>query len=218
MGAEPRGNIIPPLGLYGALTAPEPGHGVVVFARGSDSSRLSPRNAFVAAAMHQGGPGTLLFDLLPPEEAEDWRKVFDIPLLAKWPMNAIEWLTSPASAGGAVPIGHFGASTGAAAALAAAALRPDPMRAVVSRGGRFDLAGPEVLSPMCVSALPIVGSLDEEVLALNRTAAARMSGEAEIRVVQSIGNQFEEPEAFDAVLVLACDWFIGHLDRVGGLP
>ncbi|MBL6459089.1 alpha/beta hydrolase [Belnapia sp. T6] len=215
MGAEPRGNIIPPLGLYGVLPAPEPRHGVVVFARGSDGSRLSPRNAFVAAATCQGGPGTLLFDLLPPEEAEDWRKVFDIPQLAKRLMNATGWLTSPASVSGAVPIGYFGGSTGAAAMLAAAALRPDRVCAVDSPGGRPDLAGLEVPSHTRAPTLLIVGSLDEEVLALNRSAAAQMPAAAEIRVVQGTGHQFEEPGTLGAVVVLARDRV---MDRVGRLP
>jgi pimeloyl-ACP methyl ester carboxylesterase len=215
---EPIEVTIPPHGLGGHFVPPETGAGVVVFAHGSGSSRHSPRNRFVAEALRQAGLGTLLFDLLRPEEAEDPRKVFDIPLLAERLMNATDWLTSPAGAGGAVPVGYFGASTGAAAALAAAALHPDPVRAVVSRGGRPDLAGAEALSHVRAPTLLIVGGLDEEVLALNRAAAARMPGEVEVRVVEGAGHLFEEAGTLDAVVVLARDWFEARIGRGRGLP
>jgi putative phosphoribosyl transferase len=218
-GREPIEVTIPPLGLGGSYAPPEAGAGVVAFAHGSGSSRFSPRNRFVARALGEAGLGTLLFDLLRPEEAEDRRKVFDIPLLADRLMHAADWLDSPAHGGGALPIGYFGASTGAAAALVAAAQHPDAVRAVVSRGGRPDLAGPEPLSQVQAPTLLIVGSLDTEVLELNRAAAARMpEGGAEIRVVQGASHLFEEPGTLDAVVALARDWFVARIGRERGQP
>jgi putative phosphoribosyl transferase len=219
MDREPVEVTIPPLDLGASYAAPEPWVGVVVFAHGSGSSRHSPRNRFVAEGLRRAGLGTLLFDLLREEEAADRRKVFDIPLLAERLVGATDWLTSSAGAGGAVPVGYFGASTGAAAALVAAALRPDgPVRAVVSRGGRPDLAGAEALSRVRAPTLLVVGSRDEEVLALNRAAAARMPGEVEVQVVQGAGHLFEEPGTLEAVVALARDWFASRLDRGGGRP
>lgn len=218
MDARPGEVTIPPLGLGGSYAPPEAGAGVVIFAHGSGSSRFSPRNRFVAEGLRQAGLGTLLFDLLRPEEAEDRRKVFDIPLLAGRLIAATEWLTSPAGAGGAVPVGYFGASTGAAAALVAAAQRGELVRAVVSRGGRPDLAGPEALARVRAPTLLIVGSLDQEVLALNRAAAARMQGEVAIEVVQGAGHLFEEPGTLEAVVALARDWFVARLGRQRGQP
>jgi len=214
---EPMEVSIPPFGLGGHYAPPETGAGVVVFAHGSGSSRFSPRNRFVADALREAGLGTLLFDLLRSEEAEDRHKVFDIPLLAQRLMNATDWLTSPAGAGGAVPIGYFGASTGAAAALVAAALHPDPVRAVVSRGGRPDLAGAEMLPHVCAPTLLIVGSLDREVLELNRAAAAHMRCEVEVRVVQGASHLFEEPGTLDTAVALARDWFATRLGEDRGL-
>lgn len=218
MDARPGEVTIPPLGLGGSYAPPEAGAGVVIFAHGSGSSRFSPRNRFVAEGLRQAGLGTLLFDLLRPEEAEDRRKVFDIPLLAGRLIAATEWLTSSAGAGGAVPVGYFGASTGAAAALVAAAQRGELVRAVVSRGGRPDLAGPEALARVRAPTLLIVGSLDQEVLALNRAAAARMQGEVAIEVVQGAGHLFEEPGTLEAVVALARDWFVARLGRERGQP
>jgi pimeloyl-ACP methyl ester carboxylesterase len=215
---EPIEVSIPPLGLGGHYAPPEPGAGVVVFAHGSGSSRFSPRNRLVAEALRGAGLGTLLFDLLHEAEAADRRKVFDIPLLAERLAQATDWLTSPAGAGGAVPVGYFGASTGAGAALVAAALHPDPVRAVVSRGGRPDLAGAEALSRVRAPTLLIVGSLDAEVLELNRAAAARMPGEVELRVVQGAGHLFEEPGTLDAVVALARDWFAARIGRERSQP
>ena len=214
MDAEPRMVTVPPLGLPGALAAPAPGRGVVAFAHGRGSSRLSPRNRFVAAELRRraGGLGTLLFDLLLPEEAVDRRKVFDIPLLAERLVGATDWLTSSAGAGGALLVGYFGASTGAAAALVAAAARPGAVRAVVSRGGRPDLAGPQVLRRVRAPTLLVVGSLDTEVLALNRAAAAELSScEHRLAVVEGAGHLFEEPGTLEAVVRLAADWFGARL-------
>jgi len=218
MDREPIEVTIPPLGLGGSYAPPEPGAGVVVFAHGSGSSRFSPRNRFVAEALRQVGLGTLLLDLLRPDEAEDRRKVFDIPLLARRLMDGTDWLASPAGAGGAVPVGYFGASTGAGAALVAAALYHDPVRAVVSRGGRPDLAGPESLSRVDAPTLLIVGSHDQDVLALNRAAAAQMPGEVEIQVVQGAGHLFEEPGTLEAVVALARGWFVPRIGRERGQP
>ncbi|MDI3309377.1 MAG: alpha/beta hydrolase [Acetobacteraceae bacterium] len=207
MQAEPLEVTIPPLGLGGSFASPEPGAGVVIFAHGSGSGRFSPRNRFVAAGLRQAGLGTLLLDLLRPEEAEDRRKVFDIPLLAERLRHATDWVLSEHGAGGAVPIGYFGASTGAGAALLAAAADPHRIHTVVSRGGRPDLAGPEALRRVRAPVLLIVGSLDTEVLALNRAAAAQLGGEAEIRIVQGASHLFEEPGTLEAVVALARDWF-----------
>src|ERR687894_1459061 len=136
MAREPIEVTIPPLGLGGSYAPPEPGTGVMVFAHGSGSSRFSPRNRFVAEGLRRAGLGTLLLDLLRPEEAEERRKVFDIPLLARRLTDATDWLASPAGAGGAVPVGYFGAPTGSGAALVAAALDPPaPARPGGFRGG-----------------------------------------------------------------------------------
>jgi putative phosphoribosyl transferase len=219
MDRKPVEVTIPLLGLGGSYVPPEPGAGVVVFAHGSGSSRLSPRNRFVAEGLRRAGLGTLLLDLLRPEEAEDRRKVFDIPLLAERLVGATDWLASPAGAGGTAPVGYFGASTGAAAALVAATLRQDgTVRAVVSRGGRPDLAGPEALSRARAPTLLVVGGLDREVLALNRAAAARMPGEVEVQVVQGAGHLFEEPGTLEAVVALARDWFAPRLGRERSQP
>jgi len=198
---------ISPLGLGASYVGPEAGAGVVVFAHGSGSSRVSPRNRFVAEGLQQDGLGTLLLDLLRPEEARDRANVFDIPLLARRLVDATEWLASPAGLGRAVPVGYFGASTGAGAALIAAAMHPSPVWAVVSRGGRPDLAGPEALSRVRAPTLLIVGSLDHEVLALNRTAAAQMPGEVTLQVVPGASHLFEEPGTLEEVVALARAWF-----------
>ena len=215
---EPMEVTIPPLGLGGSYAPPEAGAGVVIFAHGSGSGRFSPRNRFVAEGLREGGLGTLLFDLLLEEEAADRRKVFDIPLLAQRLMDATDWLTSPAGAGGAVPVGYFGASTGAGAALVAASLPPGPVHAGVSRGGRPDLAGPEALRRVRAPTLLLVGSLDVEVLALNRDAAARMPGEVEVQVVQGASHLFEEPGTLEAVVALARDWFAARIGRGRSQP
>lgn len=207
MSAEPLEVTIPPLGLGGSFAMPEPGAGVVVFAHGSGSSRFSPRNRFVAAGLRQAGLGTLLLDLLRPEEAEDRRKVFDIPLLAERLGQATDWVLSEYGAGGVVPVGYFGSSTGAGAALMAASEDPQRVRTVVSRGGRPDLAGPDALGRVKAPVLLIVGSLDTEVLALNRAAAALLGGEAELRIVEGATHLFEEPGTLEAVVTLARDWF-----------
>jgi dienelactone hydrolase len=195
--------------LPGELASPQSPRGVVVFAHGSGSSRHSPRNRMVAAALHRHGLATLLFDLLTDDESDDRRKVFDIPLLAGRLGEAIDAL-SQWSAVSARSVGVFGASTGAAAALVAAADRPDAVAAVVSRGGRPDLAGaalPLVRAP----TLLIVGGADTEVLALNEQAAAHLTAPCRLAVVPGATHLFVEPGALEQVAALAADWFATHL-------
>lgn len=199
--------------LGGALEIPENPIGLALFAHGSGSSRFSPRNAFVAEALRERGCATLLMDLLTRNEARDRRNVFDIPLLAARVVEAIDWAAAePALA--ALPIGLFGASTGAAAALAAAAQRPQRIGAVVSRGGRPDLAG-DALGEVRAPTLLIVGGLDHEVLELNK-AALRLLPDARLDVVPGATHLFEEPGALERVVALAADWFAAKLPRDSG--
>jgi putative phosphoribosyl transferase len=195
--------------LPGHLTIPSGARGLVVFAHGSGSGRHSPRNQAVARALHDAGLGTLLFDLLSPDEEADRANVFDIPLLAGRLVAATAWLLEQEDAR-AVPIGFFGASTGAGAALWAAAEPDSPVRAIVSRGGRPDLAGARLESVRAPTLL-IVGGNDETVLELNRDAARHMTCEHRIEVVPGATHLFEEPGALDAVADLAARWFLEHL-------
>jgi dienelactone hydrolase len=195
------------------LVAPPAPVGIVAFAHGSGSSRHSRRNRHVAAVLQRGGLATLLLDLLTPEEEAadvrtgEWR--FDIPLLGRRTVDAIDWLgAQPALA--ALPVGLFGASTGAAAALVAAACRPDVVGAVVSRGGRPDLAGP-ALGRVRAPVLLIVGGRDESVLALNREARRVLGPAARLVVVPGATHLFEEAGALDRVARLACDWLVPRL-------
>jgi putative phosphoribosyl transferase len=195
--------------LEGHLTIPERAVGLVVFAHGSGSSRHSPRNRQVAQALHALGLGTLLFDLLSADEEADRANVFDIGLLSTRLSSATAWLrTQPEAAG--LPIGYFGASTGAAAALSAAAEPDNEIGAVVSRGGRPDLAI-DRLGRVRTPTLLIVGSDDDVVLELNRQAAARMPCERKIEIVLGATHLFEEPGALEAVARLAGAWFVRHL-------
>jgi putative phosphoribosyl transferase len=195
--------------ISGELTLPGDARGLVLFAHGSGSSRHSPRNRAVAAQLNQAGLATLLFDLLTEREAADRARVFDIPLLAERLASVSRWTrTEPAL--GRLALGYFGASTGAAAALVAAAELTDDVRAVVSRGGRPDLAGRH-LEAVRAPTLLIVGSLDTQVLALNREAARQLGGPSEVAVVPGAGHLFEEPGTLDAVSGLAADWFGRHL-------
>ncbi len=197
--------VIPP-GLEGTVERPSRARGIVLFAHGSGSGRLSPRNRQVAAALNHGGLATLLFDLLTEEEAADRRKVFDIGLLARRLGTAMEFIARhPATAG--LPLGLFGASTGAAAALVAAAARPDAVGAIVSRGGRPDLAGEASLGRVAAPTLLIVGGADREVLALNAEARSRMTCPSELAVVPGATHLFEEPGALEQVSRLAATWF-----------
>jgi putative phosphoribosyl transferase len=195
--------------LPGRLTIPSDAAGLVVFAHGSGSGRHSPRNQAVARALNDTRLGTLLFDLLSPEEEGDRANVFDIPLLAGRLGAATAWLRDEEEAG-ALPIGFFGASTGAGAALWAAAEPDSPVRAIVSRGGRPDLARAR-LDAVRAPTLLIVGGRDEAVLEMNRDAARHLSCEHRIEVVPGATHLFEEPGALEAVAELATRWFLEHL-------
>jgi dienelactone hydrolase len=197
--------------LDGDLALPASAKGVVVFAHGSGSSRKSPRNRRVARTLNEGGLGTLLFDLLTPDEAEDREKVFDIPLLAGRLAAATAWL-SRETKGRGLRIGYFGASTGAAAALEAAAKLGDEISAVVSRGGRPDLAM-RSLSAVTAPTLLIVGERDEPVLTWNREAQKSLPCENHLVVVPGATHLFEEPGAMEAVARAATAWFKRHLER-----
>ena len=196
---------IPPNNLPGTLTLTAQPQAVVAFAHGSGSGRFSPRNRQVAARLHQENLGTLLFDLLTEAEADDRRNVFDIALLAQRLGEAIDFLRGHAATR-TLPIGLFGASTGAAAALVAAAQRPDEISAVVSRGGRPDLAG-DSLPLVKAPTLLIVGGADTEVLMLNRAAARQMTCDCELAVVPQATHLFEEPGTLEQVQELAASWF-----------
>ncbi len=199
---------IPPHDLAGTLILLAESTAVVAFAHGSGSSRLSPRNRQVAARLHDERLGTLLFDLLSPSEADDRRNVFNIPLLAQRLIEAIDWLQRRAETR-SLPVGLFGASTGAAAALVAAAQRSAAVAAVVSRGGRPDLAGatlPSVQAP----TLLIVGSADVEVLRLNQAAARQLHCVCELVEVPHATHLFEEPGTLEQVADLAAAWFARH--------
>jgi putative phosphoribosyl transferase len=199
---------IPPHNLPGTLLLPSQAQAVVAFAHGSGSGRFSPRNRQVAARLQQENLGTLLLDLLTEAEADDRRNVFDIPLLAQRLGEAIDFLRGHAATR-ALPIGLFGASTGAAAALVAAAQRPEEVSAVVSRGGRPDLAG-DALPRVRAPTLLIVGGADTEVLMLNRAAARQMRCEQELAVVPHATHLFEEPGTLEQVQELAAKWFGRH--------
>ncbi|MFE2880468.1 phosphoribosyltransferase family protein [Streptomyces roseus] len=200
----------PGLRLPGELTLPPGASAVVVFAHGSGSSRRSPRNRRVAADLNRAGLGTLLFDLLTPDEEADRSNVFDIDALAVRLAAATAWLGTRTP----VPPAYFGASTGAAAALAAAAEPDSPVYAVVSRGGRPDLAGSR-LAGVRAPTLLIVGSQDRQVLALNREARARLRCESRLEIVEGATHLFEEPGALHRVSALAEHWFTTHLSPGG---
>ncbi len=201
--------------LDGDLTLPPAACGIVVFAHGSGSSRRSPRNRFVADVLHQRGLGTLLFDLLTADEeaidAYTARLRFDIPLLAGRLVGAADWLRARGDMT-KLPVGLFGASTGAGAALVAAADRPAVVGAVVSRGGRPDLAG-AALARVQAPTLLIVGGADTSVLVLNRRAMAALRAPTRLEIVSGATHLFEEPGALQMVAHCAADWFERHLSR-----
>jgi pimeloyl-ACP methyl ester carboxylesterase len=201
---------IPPVGLPGTLALPDHARGIVLFAHGSGSSRLSPRNTMVARALDGAGMATLLFDLLDPREAADRRKVFDIPLLASRLELALDWIGTETTTA-ALAVGLFGASTGAAAALTAAARRPEQVAAVVSRGGRPDLAA-DALSSVIAPTLLIVGGHDALVIELNRQALARLTCPKRLEIVPGAGHLFEEPGTLERVTALATSWFAEHFE------
>jgi putative phosphoribosyl transferase len=198
-----------PVRLSGQLAVPDDVRGFVVFAHGSGSSRHSPRNRFGAAALNSVGLGTLLFDLLTPDEELDRSNVFDIELLARRLLAATTWLRAQPDAAG-TPVGYFGASTGAAVALWAAADPDADVSAVVSRGGRPDLAGPR-LGLVRAPTLLIVGGYDGVGVELNRKAQAQLHCENRLEIVPGARHLFEEPGPLGAVARLASAWFAGHL-------
>ena len=201
--------------LEGTLVFPEKAEGIVVFAHGSGSSRFSSRNRFVAEFLNRGGLATLLFDLLTAEEhrVDEWTRElrFDIDLLTKRLVGAVDWLEARDEVAD-LPVGLFGASTGAAAALRAAAERPDRVAAVVSRGGRPDLAMP-TLPQVRAPTLLIVGGDDEPVIGMNQKAAARLACEHRVVIVPGATHLFEEPGKLEEVARLAREWFLRHLHR-----
>lgn len=198
------------LTLEGLLSLPPDAKGLVLFAHGSGSSRHSPRNNFVAKVLCDHGVGTLLLDLLTPEEDQDASARFDIQLLSERLVGVTRWVRHQ-SYTKHLSIGYFGASTGAAAALRAAASLAPLVQAVVSRGGRPDLAGARVLAQVDCPTLLLVGSLDEEVLALNRQAALLMQCDVHLTVVPGATHLFEEPGTLEAVARHAAQWFERHL-------
>jgi dienelactone hydrolase len=195
--------------IAGHLTIPENPRGIVLFAHGSGSSRHSPRNRYVAEVLNKAGVGTLLIDLLAPYEERNRANVFDINLLASRLVDVTGWLTTQPDVA-MLPVGYFGASTGAGAALAAAADPRVKVEAVVSRGGRPDLAG-SALTNVRAPTLLIVGGRDEVVLELNRQAQAAIPGQCELIVVPGATHLFEEPGTLERVAELARDWFVNHL-------
>jgi putative phosphoribosyl transferase len=213
---------LPDAELEGSLTLPKEASGLVLFAHGSGSSRHSPRNRYVAEILQDAGLGTLLMDLLTRDEdaVDQYTRQFrfDIGLLADRLTGAIDWLERLPDAG-ELPIGLFGASTGAAAALQAAAARPDRVQAVVSRGGRPDLAG-EALEHVQAPTLLIVGAADTPVIPLNDEALRGLQAPAEMRLVPGASHLFEEPGTLAAASALARDWFVRHLapEATSGSP
>jgi putative phosphoribosyl transferase len=201
--------------LNGILSLPPGAIGVVAFAHGSGSGRLSPRNQFVARTLQQANLATLLLDLLEEEEADDRAKVFDIELLAERLQSAADWLRQePATA--ALRLGYFGASTGAGAALVAAAREPAAVGAVVSRGGRPDLAG-DYLSEVRAPTLLIVGGNDDVVIQLNELARRQLRCPSELVIIPGATHLFPERGALEEVARLAQEWFVRHL-TAGGHP
>jgi len=204
--------------LEADIDVPESPKGVVLFAHGSGSSRLSPRNRYVAGELQRSGLATVLADLLTPREeqldAQTAALRFDIPLLAARLTALTDWVAGYEATGG-LAVGLFGASTGAAAALVAAAQRPAAVAAVVSRGGRPDLAG-EFLRTVRQPTLLIVGERDEIVIGLNRRAMTLLGGEVRLEIVPGATHLFEEPGALEQVARLARDWFLTYLGRSGG--
>jgi len=198
--------------LEGALTIPDAAKGLVIFAHGSGSSRMSPRNRLVGRALNEAGLATLLFDLLTEEEAADRGNVFDIALLGGRVLQAVEWSRADADVGH-MPVGLFGASTGAAAALVAAARLPRSVAAVVSRGGRPDLAA-AALARVKAPTLLIVGGADYGVIELNEEALALLTCEKRLAIVPGATHLFDEPGTLEQVIALAQDWFSAHLTSV----
>ena len=205
----PVGNVI----VEGNLNLPAQARGIVIFAHGSGSGRFSPRNQYVAKEFNKAGIGTLLFDLLTSEEEEEDMVTaeyrFDIELLAQRLIGATEWLKKDPNTK-TLALSYFGASTGAAAALIAAAKLPKDIATVVSRGGRPDLAA-EYLSEVVAPTLLLVGGLDAEVIELNRQAMAQMTAEKKLVIIPGASHLFEEPGKLQEVARISTDWFLRYL-------
>jgi len=204
---------IAPIGLAGTLKVPPDARALVVFAHGSGSSRFSPRNRAVAGALNARGIATLLFDLLTPAEENNRANVFDIPLLAGRLVDAVRWLNEQPTVA-KLPIGLFGASTGAAAALVAAARLMDRIGAIVSRGGRPDLAG-DALDQIHTPTLLIVGGIDFGVIELNEQALERLRGPKALQIIPRASHLFPEPGALEDVIAHAVRWFEQYLAAAG---
>jgi len=196
--------------VEGLLEIPEGAVGLVLFAHGSGSSRHSPRNNYVAGVLRAAGIGTLLMDLLTPEEDSDYSRRFDIGLLTGRLLEATRWVAAQ-EATRDLPLGFFGASTGAAAALDAAAALGDTARAVVSRGGRPDLASEQALLKVRAPTLLLVGGYDDGVIDLNQLAYDQLHCEKEMVIVPGATHLFEEPGTLEEVARQAADWFVRHL-------
>jgi len=198
--------------IEGMLEIPDHAVGLVLFAHGSGSSRHSPRNNYVAGVLRQAGVGTLLMDLLTPQEDRDYARRFDIALLTQRLLDAARWVVSQ-DATHELPLGFFGASTGAAAALEAAAMLGADARAVVSRGGRPDLASRHALSSVSAPTLLLVGGFDDVVIDLNQLAYDQLHGEKKLVIVPGATHLFEEPGTLEEVARLAAAWFAKHLQH-----
>lgn len=199
------------VGIEGMLELPQKTSGMVLFAHGSGSSRLSPRNNYAASVLRDAGLGTLLLDLLTAGEDQTYETRFDISLLTQRLEVALMWMRQPDGELAGLPVGLFGASTGAAAALRVAARQPQAVQAVVSRGGRPDMAGADVLARVKAPTLLLVGGLDDVVIELNKAAYERMQCERQLRIVPDATHLFEEPGALESVAQMAADWFLFHL-------
>ena len=194
--------------LHGVLTIPDHAESLVIFSHGSGSSHRSPRNKYVAGFLQDEGLATLLFDLLDPEEELNYSARFNIPLLTARLVEAVEWARTNERTEGLTPL-LFGASTGAASALNAAAMLPGEIPAIVSRGGRVDLAS-GTIGKLNSAVLFIVGELDFEVLRLNRSAMSRLHGPKKLEVIGGASHLFEEPGKLETVARIASDWFRKH--------
>lgn len=199
--------------LEGMLEVPENPIGIVIFVHGSGSSRLSPRNNYVASELHNAKIGTLLMDLLTAQEDRDYKKRFDISLLAQRLNTATDWVQQYDSTQ-SLPIGLFGASTGAAAALQLAAVRSLEIAALVSRGGRPDMAGRQALAKVRAPTLLIVGGLDDVVIDLNRVAYTALHCEKRLEIIPGATHLFEEQGTLEEVAALATDWFVRYLKKL----
>lgn len=196
--------------IEGMLELPEKAKGIILFAHGSGSSRHSPRNNYVARILHSARMGTLLMDLLTPEEDMDYQVRFDIPLLTRRLLATTHWLQTEQQIKH-LPVGYFGASTGAAAALQAAAVLGNKISAVVSRGGRPDMAGADNLSRVSSPTLLLIGGLDDVVIELNQEAYSHMHCTKHITIIPGATHLFEEPGTLETVASLASDWFKQYL-------